>query len=188
MINSNEIIKTNIDRFLSLVYEKGTITTNEISLNLNIPKETIEKWAEILDEEGQINLEYSKLGGMICKSIDNIAIELKVGGKIKGTEEVKKRIEYHEEKRLGGRKRFKIEELVNNLKKRVGVRRTRSRRIKIKKPELRKITKKIKRRKLKTIKRIKKYKKHKIKKKGFINNVKIRIKRIFSLKIKRKKK
>lgn len=55
-------IKTDVDRLLALVNERGEIDLETASKELKIPSVRIEGWARILDEHGLLELKYSGLG------------------------------------------------------------------------------------------------------------------------------
>lgn len=52
------LITTGVDALVRLVKERQRIELEEASLILNIPQETIEDWARVLEEEGILRIEY----------------------------------------------------------------------------------------------------------------------------------
>ncbi len=52
------LITTGVDALVRLIREKGKIELDEASSLLNIPPETLQEWARVLEEEGIIKLEY----------------------------------------------------------------------------------------------------------------------------------
>lgn len=52
------LITTGVDALVRLIREKGKIELDEASTLLNIPPDTIQEWARVLEEEGIIRLEY----------------------------------------------------------------------------------------------------------------------------------
>jgi hypothetical protein len=53
-----EIIKTDVDRLVLLVQEEGKISLKDAAKKLNMPSSIVEEWANFLDEEQIIDLEY----------------------------------------------------------------------------------------------------------------------------------
>ncbi len=60
-------IKTGIDRFLDLVNSGGEIKVDKAALKLGVQIETIEIWAEILQQDGLIEIGYDGFGKMTVK-------------------------------------------------------------------------------------------------------------------------
>ncbi|MEM4359285.1 MAG: hypothetical protein QXT45_02020 [Candidatus Bilamarchaeaceae archaeon] len=52
------LITTGVDALVKLVKQKGKIEVDECAATLNIPSDTIEEWARVLEEEGIIRVEY----------------------------------------------------------------------------------------------------------------------------------
>ncbi|MEW6721826.1 MAG: hypothetical protein AB1324_01035 [Candidatus Micrarchaeota archaeon] len=52
------LITTGVDALVRLVKERQRIELEDISAILNIPQETIEEWARVLEEEGILRIEY----------------------------------------------------------------------------------------------------------------------------------
>ncbi len=52
------LITTGVDALVRLVKEKQRVEIENISLTLNIPQQTIEEWARVLEEEGILRIEY----------------------------------------------------------------------------------------------------------------------------------
>lgn len=55
----DSIITTGVDALVRLVKQKGRVELNECAAALNLPSDTVEEWARILEEEGIIKVEYS---------------------------------------------------------------------------------------------------------------------------------
>lgn len=60
-------IKTGIDRFLELINASGETKIEAAAENLGIPAETIEIWAEILQQDGVIEIGYDNFGKMTVR-------------------------------------------------------------------------------------------------------------------------
>ncbi|MCD6478037.1 MAG: hypothetical protein J7K87_03465 [Candidatus Aenigmarchaeota archaeon] len=52
------LLKTDVDRFLEMVNERGKISSSECSRILEVEKHVVEKWAEILHENDLIHIGY----------------------------------------------------------------------------------------------------------------------------------
>lgn len=52
------LISTGVDSLIKLVHEKGKIEIADASKELRMPKQTIEDWAHVLEEEGIVRIEY----------------------------------------------------------------------------------------------------------------------------------
>ena len=63
------LLKTNIDKFLEIVDERGKISLGKCSKELKVDKSIIEKWGEILHESKLISLGYS-FNGIFFKSVN----------------------------------------------------------------------------------------------------------------------
>ena len=57
MVSTN--IKTGVDKLVELVAEKKKVTIDDAAKKLGVGKEVIQEWAEFLEEEGIISLDYS---------------------------------------------------------------------------------------------------------------------------------
>ncbi len=53
-----EEIKTGVDRLIKLLYERKKISLEEASKLLSIPKERLEDWARVLEDEGIVKVDY----------------------------------------------------------------------------------------------------------------------------------
>jgi len=57
MVGTN--IKTGVDKLVELVSEKKKVTVDDAAKKLGVGKEVVQEWAEFLEEEGLVTLEYS---------------------------------------------------------------------------------------------------------------------------------
>jgi len=57
MVSTN--IKTGVDKLVELVAEKKKVTVDDAAKKLGVGKEVVQEWAEFLEEEGVISLDYS---------------------------------------------------------------------------------------------------------------------------------
>jgi chromosome segregation ATPase len=57
MVGTN--IKTGADKLVDLISEKKKITVNDAAKILGVGKDVVQEWAEFLEEEGSVELEYS---------------------------------------------------------------------------------------------------------------------------------
>ncbi|MCL4397096.1 hypothetical protein M1494_02000 [Candidatus Parvarchaeota archaeon] len=64
---SNEISNNPLNKLLSLVKEKHSITTSQAAQSLNVSKDLIEKWAKILSQNSLIRVKYQLMGDMILE-------------------------------------------------------------------------------------------------------------------------
>ena len=55
---TSRLIETGVDRLVSLVRENGKISAQDAARQINVSLSVIMEWAEFLEEEGIINLEY----------------------------------------------------------------------------------------------------------------------------------
>src|SRR3989338_6064714 len=55
----DSLIETGVDKLMELVKKKGKVTFHEASNELGVSPNLIEEWAEFLEEEGLINLDYN---------------------------------------------------------------------------------------------------------------------------------
>ncbi|GEM_PF-4805914 len=63
-----ETIKTPADQLLELLTKaKSKISVEEIADNLKMPIEQVEEWADVLEEHGLVDVQYSPLHGMAIK-------------------------------------------------------------------------------------------------------------------------
>jgi len=60
-------IKTGIDRFLDLINTDGETKIDIAAKKLGVPSETIEIWAEILQQDNLIDIDYDSFGKMTTK-------------------------------------------------------------------------------------------------------------------------
>lgn len=60
-----EFLETEIDKLLLLVQKNGKISTDDAALGLNVKKQLIEDWAQILSDQNLIELSYPRLGKII---------------------------------------------------------------------------------------------------------------------------
>jgi len=56
------IIETNIDKLISIVENKGSVTIISLAQELGVSPDQIEEWAKILEERGMIEIEYPPIG------------------------------------------------------------------------------------------------------------------------------
>ncbi|MCS7109677.1 MAG: hypothetical protein NZ903_02685 [Candidatus Micrarchaeota archaeon] len=60
MTNINEeYITTGIDKFMRILYEKKRVEISQIAKEMNVPEETIEYWAYILENQGLVKITYT---------------------------------------------------------------------------------------------------------------------------------
>jgi len=52
------LISTGVDSFIKLVHDKGKVELSAAAKSLNLPPQTVENWAHVLEEEGVIRIEY----------------------------------------------------------------------------------------------------------------------------------
>jgi chromosome segregation ATPase len=57
MVSTN--IKTGVDKLVELVSEKKRVTVDDAAKKLGVGKEVVQEWAEFLEEEGIVSLDYS---------------------------------------------------------------------------------------------------------------------------------
>jgi chromosome segregation ATPase len=57
MVSTN--IKTGVDKLVELVSEKKRVTVEDAAKKLGVGKEVVQEWAEFLEEEGIVSLDYS---------------------------------------------------------------------------------------------------------------------------------
>ncbi|MDD5317912.1 MAG: hypothetical protein PHF51_04255 [Candidatus ainarchaeum sp.] len=55
---SAETISTGVDGFIALVREKGRVEINEAASKLGLSRQVLEEWAQVLEEQGLIRIEY----------------------------------------------------------------------------------------------------------------------------------
>ena len=55
-------IETTIDKLIDIIDKRGTVTTLDLSKELNVSMDRIENWAKILEDSGLINIEYPLIG------------------------------------------------------------------------------------------------------------------------------
>lgn len=58
MMGSDEILKTKVDQLINLVSSKHVILLSDAAKRLNVSVQTVESWANFLEEEGLIKLQY----------------------------------------------------------------------------------------------------------------------------------
>src|SRR3989344_3979511 len=58
MVLGSSIIETGVDRLVNLVNKKGRISSSEAAIALGVSSTVIMEWADFLEEEGIINIEY----------------------------------------------------------------------------------------------------------------------------------
>lgn len=58
MPSTDELVETNVDLLVSLVKKRREISFDEASKLLGVPYETIESWANFLEEEGIVSIKY----------------------------------------------------------------------------------------------------------------------------------
>lgn len=58
MISSSSIIETGVDKLVKLIRERGRISVPDASHYINVSSSVISEWAEFLEEEGLIKIEY----------------------------------------------------------------------------------------------------------------------------------
>jgi len=63
----DEILNNPLNKLLSLVKEKHSITTSQAAQSLNVSKDLIEKWAKILSQNSLIRVKYQLMGDMILE-------------------------------------------------------------------------------------------------------------------------
>jgi chromosome segregation ATPase len=57
MVSTN--IKTGVDKLVELVSEKKRVTVEDAAKKLGVGKDVVQEWAEFLEEEGMVSLDYS---------------------------------------------------------------------------------------------------------------------------------
>lgn len=62
------ILETDVDKFLKIIEEKGSVSTNQMANELNVNEEKVEEWGKLLEEHGLIRLEYPPFGKPILKA------------------------------------------------------------------------------------------------------------------------
>lgn len=59
-INLNdEYITTGIDKFMRMLYEKRRVEISQIAKEMQVPEDTIEYWAYILENQGLVKITYT---------------------------------------------------------------------------------------------------------------------------------
>lgn len=58
MVITTSIIETGVDRLVNLVKQRGMISVEDAAKELSVSYNTVEEWADFLEEEGIISLEY----------------------------------------------------------------------------------------------------------------------------------
>lgn len=58
MVTMESIIKTGVDRLVDLIKEKGRISIPDAANRLGVSHTTVEEWADFLEEEGIVSIEY----------------------------------------------------------------------------------------------------------------------------------
>lgn len=66
---STRSVKTDFDRLIDLVEQKGTLSLSEAANYLNHPKDQIERWAKLLEEHGLLVIEYPTFGDVKLKAV-----------------------------------------------------------------------------------------------------------------------
>ena len=64
----NEIVNNPLNRLLSIVKERHSITSTQAAQSLNVSKELIEKWARILNQSSLVRIRYQLMGDMILEA------------------------------------------------------------------------------------------------------------------------
>lgn len=62
-------LETDVDRFLKIIEEKGSITIENVAKLLNVPEERVEEWGKIFEEHKLVKLEYPPLGKPVLKKM-----------------------------------------------------------------------------------------------------------------------
>jgi hypothetical protein len=65
MMSGGPVIETSIDKLYDLILEKGKLSTDAASAALNVKKEIVENWAQILAEHGLVELSYPSIGKIV---------------------------------------------------------------------------------------------------------------------------
>jgi len=60
-----DLIETKIDELYNLISKNGKISTNEAAVKLNVKREEVENWAQILFEHNLIDIDYPAVGKTI---------------------------------------------------------------------------------------------------------------------------
>ncbi|MCX6821401.1 MAG: hypothetical protein NTW30_01350 [Candidatus Aenigmarchaeota archaeon] len=62
IVNLIDGIGTTIDKLIDIINKRGSVTTIDLSKELEVSVEMIEIWAKILEDRGLINIEYPLIG------------------------------------------------------------------------------------------------------------------------------
>lgn len=57
-----DMIETDIDKLMTIIEEKKSVSIEDMSKQLNVEVEQVENWAKILEEHGLIEIEYPIIG------------------------------------------------------------------------------------------------------------------------------
>jgi hypothetical protein len=65
---ASRIIETELDKIYKIVSHVGAASVDELSAAIGMPMQRVEQWAQVLDREGLLKIEYPILGQLkLCK-------------------------------------------------------------------------------------------------------------------------